>query len=215
MPVLSDIYCTVPRNSIAGIIGPNGAGKSTLLKIIAGIEDADSGNIAIDDYQSDSGGNRLSLLAYMPERLGLYPQYTVAEIVTFFESTTRRRDEHLFKQLRLHSVYTTKIINLSKGFYQRVKLYLALNNDKPYILLDEPFDGFDPIQLRELQAILHAVQSEGRTIILTIHHLYLAERICDYIILLHNGTLFAAGTKQELKEKYTADNLEEIFIKAL
>ena len=215
--VLNDISLLIPENSITGIIGPNGAGKSTLIKIISGFEFANSGDIFINEKKTDYFKQMKKHISYMPEYMSIYPEYYVDEFLSFYHSSSNFIDEELLKSLSLKTIYNKKIKHLSKGWHQRVKLYTALCNDKPIIILDEPFDGFDPLQLRDIIKIFKSQNKKGRSFIMSIHQLNYAQNICDYFILLNNGNIIAKGNLEELKTQYPNKNnsLEEIFLKAL
>jgi len=215
--VLNNISLKIPVNSITGFIGPNGAGKSTLIKIISGFEYPDRGSLFIDDKKINSFKDLINLISYMPENMTLYPEYFVDDFLDFFHSSVNFEDDDLLKRLSLKTVYNKRIKHLSKGWNQRLKLYTALCNNKRIIVLDEPFDGFDPFQLFDIIEIFKTQRENGRSFILSIHQLNYAEKICDYFVLLNDGKLIADGIIDDLKKKYskTLNNLEEIFIEAL
>lgn len=207
----------VPENSITGIIGPNGAGKSTLLKIIAGFEQADSGEMLFRGTPLSAFAEIKRLVSYMPEQLEIYPNYHVAEFLGFLHGTVGRADEELLDALNLLSVLHKKIGHLSKGYRQRLKLYFALCNDKRIVILDEPFDGFDPIQLQDILEMIRAEHRKGRTFIISIHQLHDAEKICGHYILLKEGRLVAEGDMAALAEKFGLEkpSLEQVFMETL
>ncbi len=216
---LDNLNFTIPENSITGIIGPNGAGKSTLLNIITGFENCSNGKILYDNTELVSFGQKKDIFSYMSEELQIYPDYFVKDFTLFLEKATGYFDSSLFKTLQIDKIMDKRIRELSKGFHQRLKLYFALSNDnnKKVIVLDEPFNGFDPIQLMEILELIKAEKGKGKTFIISIHQLSDAEKICDYYILLNEGKLIVEGEMEKLKKIYGTDSksLEEIFIKAL
>jgi len=123
----------------------------------------------------------------------------------------------LIDNLNLAAVENKKIRNLSKGYKQRLKLFLALSNNKPIVVLDEPFDGFDPIQLFDILELMKSENKKGRTFLISIHQLHNAEKICNYYILLNEGKVVAQGTIEQLRQKFgqVDTTLEQIFIAAL
>ncbi len=215
--VLDDISISIPDKTITGIIGPNGAGKSTLLKIISGFEFPDSGTIYINNNKVNKHSMIKKHLSYMPENMSLYPDYFVDEFLDFFHSAINYMDEKLMDSLSLKKIFYKKIKHLSKGWHQRLKLYTALANEKPVIILDEPFDGFDPLQMRDIIKIFKSQNSEGKSFILSIHQLSDAQKICDYFILLDTGVKIAEGSIDSLSEKFSckSKSLENIFLEAL
>ena len=217
IPVLRNIKFDIHSGSVTGIIGPNGAGKSTLLKIITGFEKADTGEITYQNRKFTSQKQKVSIFSYMPEHLDIYPDFYVKEYILFIEGTAGCCNPKLIDTLKLNDVRYKKIKNLSKGYRQRLKLFTALTNSKPIAVLDEPFDGFDPIQLREILSMIKSEKDNGRTFILSIHQMSDAEKICDNFILLNEGRIIADGTLEELSIQFETEtkSLEEIFIKAL
>jgi len=216
-PAIINLCCNIPLNSITGIIGPNGAGKSTFLKIISGFEWADSGSIYADKKELTSFKDKQNMFFFMPEQIQIYPHNYVGKVIEFWHKIIGFKNSPLLSVLQLEKFKDIKIRNLSKGYHQRLKLYLTLCSRKLIAILDEPFDGFDPIQLSQVIGIIKQENKKGRTFILSIHQLNEAQKICNNYILLNEGQLLASGTMDELRDKYdrNASSLEELFIKAL
>ncbi len=213
---LKNISLGFKKGIIAGIVGPNGAGKSTLLKIIAGYVSPNRGEVLFFNKRF-SFMERQKILSYMPETLDLYPDFYVSEIVDFVFSIYGESGKNLLDALKLHSVFDKKIKQLSKGFKQRVKLFLSLSGNKEIILLDEPFDGFDPLQMKEIFGVIKTENEKGKTFVLSIHHLNHAEKICNYFVLMKDGEVVSCGTLERLKKNYGVldSSLEEVFERAL
>ena len=214
---LNKISFEVSESSITGIIGPNGAGKSTLLDIISGFQNPDEGEIYFNDRPLMLFKEKRKILSYMPEHLEIYPDYYVDEFIQFINAATRHIDTDLIEILNLAKVKNKKIRYLSKGYHQRLKLFFALSNTKEIMVLDEPFDGFDPIQLIEILEFIRSENRKGRTFILSIHQLYDAEKICNHYVLLNEGKVVTKGSIQTLKQTFGEDNssLEQIFMRAI
>lgn len=215
--VLDKVSFEVSEKSITGIIGPNGAGKSTLLKIITGFENADKGEISFNGKSVLSFKEKMSIFSYMPEQLELYPNYYVRDLLDFIHQATKVYETGTLEVLNLQNVRHKKIKHLSKGYRQRLKLYIALCNQKQAMVLDEPFEGFDPIQLVAILELIKHQRELGRTFIISIHQLFDAEKICDHFVLLDEGRAVAVGNMENLRQKFGDSNssLEEIFIQAL
>ncbi len=215
--VLNCISLTIPEKSITGIIGPNGAGKSTLIRIITGFEFPDTGAVYINKNEMHDFYQRKKYISYMPENMSVYPEYFVDEFLSFYHSSINLKNDGLLKMLSLKTVFNKKIKHLSKGWHQRLKLYTALCNPKPVVVLDEPFDGFDPLQMKEIIRMFKSQNSDGRSFILSIHQLTDAQKICDYFVLLDEGYIIAQGTLDMLGNRFSSDtkSLEDIFLKAL
>lgn len=214
---LNKVSFEVQENSITGVIGPNGAGKSTLLEIISGFQNSDSGEIYLKNKPLLSFNEKKAVISYMSEYLKIYPDYYVDDFIQFIHKTTKHIDIDLIEILNLGKVKNKKIRHLSKGYHQRLKLFFALSNNKHIVVLDEPFDGFDPVQLIDIMRFIKLENQKGRTFIISIHQLYDAEKICNYYVLLNEGNVIAKDNIQELRQKFGQDNLslEQIFIKAI
>jgi len=213
---LKQISFEVPSGAILGIIGPNGAGKSTLLDIITGFMVPNNGKVLFRDQELHSFEDKKKIFSYMPEKLTIYPDLYVGEFIEFINSATSGEAAKFADALNLNKESHKKIAALSKGYHQRLKLLSALANKKEIVVLDEPFDGFDPIQLMDILELIKDENRKGRTFILSIHQLYDAEKICSHYVLLDEGRMVAEGSAGKLKKQYSqASNLEEIFMRAL
>jgi ABC-2 type transport system ATP-binding protein len=214
--VLSDVSFSVGTGEVLGLIGPNGAGKTTVLECIAGLLPSDSGTIA---YRGDrlSVNRRKEALFYLPDAILPWAQQTVSWVLTFFEKLYSRTSEKLAAltaPLRLEEVARSRVATLSKGERKRVLLALGLLTPHPLLLLDEPFDGLDLRQTRDVMSLLRSESSTGRTLFISIHQLVDAAKVCDRLVLLNAGKRVAEGTLAELRAQANLQDggLEEIFL---
>jgi ABC-type multidrug transport system ATPase subunit len=214
-PALQTVTFDIRNDEILGLIGPNGAGKTTLLECIAGVLPFDSGAVTFS-----GGADRPSQLFYLPDAISPWAEQTVAWAldfaVGFFRGHIRDRDEAV-QDLHLADLLQSPVKSLSKGQRKRAMLAIALLVPRPILMIDEPFEGLDLRQSRELQAVLRKHQARGRTIFLSIHQIAEAAQICDRFVLLNDGKVAAVGTLAELQElahvrDAGADGLEEIFL---
>ena len=218
--ILKDIHFDIQEGNIYGFIGPSGAGKTTLVKMIVGMEVPDQGAI----YLLGEKMPNLPILqeiGYMAQSDALYNQLTGKENLTFFASLYK-----LNKGERLHRIeYAAELVNLtsdlnkkvsaySGGMKRRLSLAIALIQNPKVLILDEPTVGIDP-ELRESiwTELLRLKNEDGKTIIVTTHVMDEAEK-CDYISMIREGSLIASGTPEQLKERYAADNLNDVFLTA-
>jgi ABC-2 type transport system ATP-binding protein len=214
--VLSGISFSIFAREIIGVIGPNGAGKTTLLECLAGLLPYENGTVT---WQSShlNGKSRKDDLFCLPDGIIPYARQRVHSVIGFYREAFGASMEHERKvvaQLELGPVTVQRTGELSKGYRRRLLLAIALLTRRPLLLLDEPFDGFDLRQVLNVMAILREVIQEGRTLVLSIHQLLDAARICDRFLLLTNGRLLGAGTLEELQDKAGKNgaNLEEVFL---
>ena len=216
-PVLADVSFDVVSGEILGLIGPNGAGKTTLLECIAGLLPADAGEVR---WQGSllPPARRKERLFYMPEAISPYPDQRTAEVLNFFREAYREpasRLEQLVDALDLQAALAKRVGALSKGYRRRFLLALGLLAPRPVLLMDEPFDGFDLRQTREVMNLLRNETVDGRTLVLSVHQLGDAQRICDRLVLLSSGRVASAGTLAELTASARlpiGSDLEEVFL---
>ena len=201
---------------VVGIIGPNGAGKTTLLETVVGLLPADSGEV-LWHGQPLPASERRKALFYLPDAVRPYRDEATSQVLSFFADVYRRSKAEIadtITSVRLRPVLHRRVHALSKGYNRRLLLALALLAPHPVLLMDEPFDGFDLRQAREIVEVLRNQAARGRTFILAIHQLVDAERVCDRVILLAGGRVRGAGTLDELRAQTAlpAGSLEDIFL---
>jgi ABC-2 type transport system ATP-binding protein len=215
--VLADVSFDVVSGEVLGLIGPNGAGKTTLLECIAGLLPADAGEVRWRGAPL-SPSQRKQRLFYVPEAISPYPDQRSAEVLRFFREANAqppKRLDQLVGALRLELALAKPVGALSKGYRRRLLLALGLLAPLPVLLMDEPFDGFDLRQTREVMSLLRDEALGGRTLLLSIHQLGDAQRICDRLVLLSAGRVVATGTSAELAASAglpLGSELEEVFL---
>ena len=198
---LADVSFDVPSNEIVGLIGPNGAGKTTLLEAIAGLLPVDSGAVFWRDNVLPFDRRRDSIF-FLPDGVRPWQEQHVLHVIEFFAAVYHRPNSVLADTIRLlglSSVLRKRVDALSKGFCRRLMLALALLTPHSLLLMDEPFDGFDLRQTHEIMNVLRDVALGGRTLVLAIHQLIDAERICNRFVLLADGRVRGNGTLGELR----------------
>jgi len=212
---LREVSFSLRERDILGIIGPNGAGKTTLLECLVGLLPANSGEVLWKNQPLPNSG-RKDVMFYLPEDIVPYREQLTFRLTGFFRDTyglSHERERDVLVRLQLERVLTRRVGELSRGYRRRVLLALALLAPNPLLLLDEPFDGLDPRQTVEVAALLRDESSAGRTLILSIHQLADAARICGRFLLLVEGKVVGCGTMEELQRHggVNAENLEAIF----
>jgi ABC-2 type transport system ATP-binding protein len=210
--LLDDVSFAAQRGEIVGVIGPNGAGKTTLFEAIAGFLPEARGRVFFEERALQP---RNSALFYLPDGIRPWRQQRVGWCLDFFARLfDRRRDGEAMAALQLGPLLAQRAGSLSKGEAKRVALALALGTPQPLLLLDEPFDGLDFRQARGAMALLRSRAAAGRTLVLSIHQLVDAARVCDRFLLLDHGRAIAEGDLAELRARAgTPDaSLEEVFL---
>jgi ABC-2 type transport system ATP-binding protein len=213
---LADISFAVNPGEVLGLIGPNGAGKTSLLEAIAGLVPVDDGQI-LWRGTSPALPHRRQFMFYLPDGLRPWEDEYVARVIEFFAAAYGRPASitaNAIGALGLARVLRKRVGALSKGYSRRLMLALALITPQPLLLMDEPFDGFDLRQTREIMAVVRDVARNGRTLVLAIHQLIDAERVCDRFVLLADGRVRGVGTLAELRAQtaMASAGLEEVFL---
>src|SRR5437016_5196720 len=213
---LADVSFSVQAAEVLGLIGPNGAGKTTLLEAIVGILPADSGDVLWRGTSLALSQRRNSMF-YLPDGLRPWEDQYVVRVIELFATVYSRSEGFVAETVRslgLATVLRKRVVALSKGYSRRLMLALALLTPHPLLLMDEPFDGFDLRQTRDIMRVLRDVAGNGRTLVLAIHQLIDAERVCDRFVLLVAGRIRGAGTLAELRAQtgMASAGLEDVFL---
>ncbi|HEY2905168.1 MAG TPA: ABC transporter ATP-binding protein, partial [Vicinamibacterales bacterium] len=200
LAALTDVSFGVRPGEILGLIGPNGSGKTTLFECLAGILPSDDGAVT-QSGRPLAPGERSSALFYVPDAIAPWPAQTLRWALDFtlgfFGGREQLRDD-VVRRLDLEPVLDSAIGTLSKGQKKRAVLAIGLLAPQALLLADEPFDGLDLRQTREVATTLRAYAAEGRTLFLSIHQITDAARICDRFVLLSGGRVCGEGTIDEL-----------------
>jgi ABC-2 type transport system ATP-binding protein len=213
---LTEVSFDVATNEIVGLIGPNGAGKTTLLEAVAGLLPIDSGAVFWRDNALPFNRRRDSIF-FLPDGVRPWQEQRVLHVIEFFAAVYGRPGGMLCNTIRLlglSPVLRKRVDALSKGFGRRLMLALALLTPHPLLLMDEPFDGFDLRQTREIMNVLRELARGGRTLLLAIHQLVDAERVCDRFVLLAGGRVRGSGTLDDLRRRtgQVEGGLEDVFL---
>ncbi len=203
--VLENINWEVPKASIYGLVGPNGAGKSTLLRIISGVLKADEGTVlvnGVDVYDNPSIKKHILFVSDDPFFL---PQSTIKEMRQFYELFYPSFNDSMYHSLlkKFGLSDTDKISDFSKGMKRQASIILALSCSPDILLLDEAFDGLDPVMRLNLKRIIaNELMNREMTVIISSHNLRELEDICDRIALLNNHTITIQDEIESIRNQY-------------
>jgi ABC-2 type transport system ATP-binding protein len=210
----------VREGEVLGLIGPNGSGKTTLFECMGGVLPLDEGSL-VRDGRPLTDRERASTLFYLPDQIVPWPAQSVRWAIDFtlgfFGGRFHLREE-VMQRLDVEPLLDATIGSLSKGQRKRALLAIGLLMPQPLLLADEPFDGLDLRQSRDVAQTLRSYASAGRTMFLSIHQIRDAARVCDRFVLLSGGCARGEGTLQELSALAAArgsaagDDLEEVFL---
>lgn len=224
LKAVDGISFSVQQGEIFSLLGPNGAGKTTTIEILEGLRQLDKGDVKVMGLDPWTQGYDLH------KKIGVIPQG-----FRFFDKSTPKEAINYYASLFNVSVDADKILdevilsdskkmifeNLSGGQKQKMGLALALVNNPELLFLDEPTTGLDPQARRAMWDVIRTLKKQGRSILLTTHYLEEAELLADKVAIMNKGKIIAAGSPQELINKYgspkkmitVSDSLEDIFVK--
>ncbi len=209
----------VEEGEIFGLVGPDGAGKSTTMRLLTGILAPSLGEAWVGGCHIVKDAEKLKeMIAYMPQRFGLYEDLTVIENIHFYADvymTPHRQRPARIKELldftRLGSFQNRLAGDLSGGMKQKLGLACALIHTPKVLFLDEPTNGVDPVSRRDFWRILYQLLQEKVTIFFSTSYLDEAER-CRRVGFIHKGRMLRCDTPESLKKDYSARTLEEVFM---
>jgi ABC-2 type transport system ATP-binding protein len=201
---LDDLSFEVRPGELFGFVGPNGAGKTTTMRIILGVLSADSGDVRWEGEPITFETRRR--IGYMPEERGLYPTMGVTEQLVYLAELhgmkagdARRAAEVWLERLGVAGRGEAQLQTLSQGNQQRVQLAAALLFDPEALVLDEPFQGLDPIAVDVMSQVLREQAEAGIPVVFSSHQLELVEQLCDKVGIIDGGRMIACGAVTELR----------------
>jgi ABC-2 type transport system ATP-binding protein len=214
---VDQITFDIPGGEIMGLLGPNGAGKTTFLRMLTGYLRPTSGTVRVKDYTIDEHPLAIKkLLGYLPESAPLYHDMLAYDYLDYVADVREIRGEGKLSRIRrladlcgLNEVMHQPIVELSKGYKQRVGLAHAMMSDPEILILDEPTSGLDPNQIVEIREIIKKIGKE-KTIVISTHILSEAEATCDRIVIINRGRVVADGSTETIKQTASGEYLVSI-----
>jgi ABC-2 type transport system ATP-binding protein len=211
----------VNKGEIFGLIGPNGAGKTTALRVISTLLQITSGSVTIMGYDVEKKPDEIrKLISYLPEDAGAYKNLTGRAYLKFIASffKTKQMEQMVNNGITIADLgkrIDDKVDTYSKGMKRRLLVGRALMINPKLAILDEPTSGLDVINAQEIRKIIKNTTEDGTAVLLSSHNMLEVEYLCDRIALIDEGTIVEEGKPQQLKEKYNARNIEEVFTKVV
>lgn len=214
---LDDVSIEIPEGAIYGLLGPNGAGKTSLIRIINQITGPDSGELYFKDHKLEPAD--MNRIGYLPEERGLYKKMKVGEQAVYLARLkgVSRHDaiqqlKTWFEKFGIEAWWDRKVEELSKGMAQKVQFITTVLHEPEMLIFDEPFSGFDPINVELLKKEILELRKKGTTIIFSTHNMASVEEICSHIALINKSKKIIEGPINQIRNKY-ANNTYRLICK--
>ncbi len=207
---LKNVSISVPTGTIFGLLGPNGAGKTTLIRIINQIIYPDMGRLFFNGERLNP--SQVSLIGYLPEERGLYKKMKVGEQAIYLsqlkgvpERESKKKLKQWFEKFDLMPWWNKKVEELSKGMAQKVQFIITVLHEPKLLVFDEPFSGFDPINVNLIKEEILKLKENGVTIIFSTHNMGSVEELCDHIALINKSEKILDGSVKKIKSEYSTN----------
>ncbi|MFN8166536.1 MAG: ATP-binding cassette domain-containing protein [Bacteroidia bacterium] len=204
---LDNVSISIPEASVFGLLGPNGAGKTSLIRTITQITAPDSGTITFKGEKLTP--DHAMKMGYLPEERGLYKKMEVGEQALYLarlkglsKADAIKKLKYWFEKFEIQAWWKKKVEELSKGMAQKVQFITTILHEPEFIILDEPFTGFDPINAELIKNELLELRNKGTTIVLSTHRMESVEELCNYIALINNSHVILQGAVKEIRKQY-------------
>ena len=215
--VLKNISFKIEGGEIFAFIGHNGAGKTTMIKSIMGILDFEEGDILVDNKSiKEEPLECKRIMAYVPDNPDLYENMKAIDFINFicdmYEVSEDIRRENTLKYAKMFEIedkLNDDISSFSHGMKQKIALIAALAHDPKVLIMDEPFVGLDPKAVYDMKEIMRDMAKDGKTIFFSTHILDVAEKLCDRVAIIKDGTIVKVGKMKDIKGD---ESLEQVFL---
>jgi len=210
----------IEKGELFGLLGPNGAGKTTIIKVLCGLIKPTSGSIHVGGFDVLKEAAKVKeLIGVCPQDTAAYPFLSGRENVELFgnlhtlpKEKLKKSTDELIEKMSLSEDANRRLGKYSGGMKRRINLIMALVHDPQIAFLDEPTVALDPQSRHAVWDFIRELGKKGKTIILTTHYMEEAEELCDRVGIIDHGKLISLGTPKQLKDKFRAKDLEEVFI---
>ena len=215
--VLKNISFKIEGGEIFAFIGHNGAGKTTMIKCIIGILDFEEGDILVDNKSiKEEPLECKRIMAYVADNPDLYENMKAIDFINFicdmYEVSEDIRRENTLKYAKMFEIedkLNDDISSFSHGMKQKIALIAALAHNPKVLIMDEPFVGLDPKAVYDMKEIMRNMAKDGKTIFFSTHILDVAEKLCDRVAIIKDGTIVKVGKMKDIKGD---ESLEQVFL---
>lgn len=206
--VVVDLSFDVRPGEVLGFLGPNGSGKTTTMRMILDIVRPARGEISV--FGAPPGVEHQDRIGYLPEDRGLYRDVRIIETLTYFgalrglsEHEARARAQRLLEEMGLGDAANKKAAELSRGMHQKAQLIATILNDPDLLIVDEPFQGLDPVNADMLKGVVRDQRDRGAAVIMSTHDMGDAQTLCDRILLIDKGRRLLYGTVEQVRDAFS------------
>jgi ABC-2 type transport system ATP-binding protein len=210
--VVDNVSFHVSGHDILGIIGPNGAGKTTNIRMIMDVIKPDSGEVLL--FGKKFNDDLKDRIGYLPEERGLYRKKPILDSMIYLATLkgmepnqAKKRADEWLTRVGFQSYRHRKIEELSHGMAQIIQILVAVMHDPQVIILDEPFNGLDPVNVKMVKDMILELKEQGKAIMLSTHRMNEVEELCDRIFMINNGRNVLYGNISEIKDKYRSNSV--------
>jgi sodium transport system ATP-binding protein len=220
---VDNIYFTCKPGEIYGLLGPNGAGKTTTLRMLSTALRPTAGTALINGFDVIREPDKVrSVIGFLSSATGLYRRLTAKEMIAYFGKLNgmeperlKARMEELMQLMEIFPFANRKCDKLSSGQKQRVSICRSIIHDPPVMIFDEPAEGLDIIAAEVIVNFIKNCRNQGKSVVFSTHIMKEAEELCDKIGIINKGKLCAEGSLSELKKRFNAEELDDVFKRAV
>ncbi len=206
--VVVDLSFDVQPGEVLGFLGPNGSGKTTTMRMILDIVRPARGEIEV--FGGPPGVEHQDQVGYLPEDRGLYRDVKIIDTLTYFgalrgmsQSAAREKAMALLAEMELADAAQKKAAELSRGMHQKAQLIATILNDPKLLIVDEPFQGLDPVNADMLKGVVRQQRDQGAAVIMSTHDMGDAQTLCDRILLIDKGRRLLYGTVDQVRDAFS------------
>jgi ABC-2 type transport system ATP-binding protein len=204
---LDQVSVSIPKGSIFGLLGPNGAGKTSLIRIITQITAPDEGTVLFDGKPLVPAD--VARIGYLPEERGLYKKAKVGEQLLYFaqlkgmsKAEALEKTKRWFIRLDIKDWWNKNVEELSKGMAQKVQFVATVLHEPSFIILDEPFSGFDPVNSDVIRDEILRLHDHGSTILFSTHRMDTVEELCSHVVLIDKAKKVLDGSTKDIRNQF-------------
>ena len=217
---VNELSFEIDKGELFGLLGPNGAGKTTVINVLCGLLEPTNGSVRVGGYDIQKEPEKVKeIIGVCTQETAVYSYLTGRENVELFgnlhtmsKQKLKKNTDELLEKMGLTEDAEKRVGKYSGGMKRRINLIMALVHEPEIAFLDEPTVAMDPQSLHAVWDFIRELKKQNKTIILTTHYMEEAEELCDRVGIIDHGKMIALGPPNQLKEKFGARNLEEVFI---